>query len=57
MARSFVEHGRVVVAIERGDAAEAEAQMRAHIGVVRDAVDDVTGAPMRRRRMREARAS
>ena len=57
LARSFVEHGRVVAAIERGDAAEAEARMRAHIGVVRDAVDDVTGAPLRRRRMREARAS
>ena len=57
LTRSFVEHGRVVAAIERGDAAEAEAQMRAHIGVVRDAVDDVTGEPMRRRRVREARAS
>ncbi len=57
LARSFVEHGRVVVAIEKGDSAEAEAQMRAHIGVVREAVDDVTGAPMRRRRIREARAS
>lgn len=57
LARSFVEHGRVVAAVERGDAAEAEGQMRAHIGVVRDAVDDVTGAPMRRRRIREVRAS
>ena len=45
LARSFVEHGRVVAAIERGDAAEAEAQMRAHIGVVRDAVDAVIGRP------------
>lgn len=57
LARSFVEHGRVVAAVERGDAAEAEAQMRAHIGVVRDAVDAVSGAPLRRRRIREARAS
>ncbi len=56
LARSFIEHGRVVAAVERGDAAGAETEMRAHIGVVRDAVDAVTGAPMRRR-IREAHAS
>lgn len=42
LAKSLREHGRVVEAIERGDADEAQSQMRAHIGVVRNAVDTVT---------------
>lgn len=42
LAKSLREHGRVIEAIDRGDADEAQSQMRAHIGVVRNAVDTVT---------------
>ena len=42
LAKSHAEHGHVIDAIERGDACGAEAAMRAHIGVVRNAVDTVT---------------
>ena len=42
LAESFAEHERIVVAIERRDADASDAAMRAHIGVVRSKVDDVT---------------
>ncbi len=45
MARSFDEHARIVAALERGDAAAAEAEMRTHIGVVRVAVDGIARHP------------
>lgn len=41
LARSFAEHGRVVAAIKAGDAAGAQEAMRAHITVVRTAVDGI----------------
>ncbi len=41
VARSFDEHERIVAAIERNDAAAAEAEMRIHLGVVRDSVDEI----------------
>lgn len=41
VARSFDEHDRIVTAIERGDAAAAEAEMRRHMAVVRGAVDEI----------------
>ena len=59
LARSFDEHERIVVALERGDAAAAEAEMRVHLGVVRASVDAIdrggTAAP-KIRRTRPARA-
>lgn len=48
LSRSLEEHERVVGAILRGDADTAAAEMRAHIIVVRDAVDDVVAPPARR---------
>ena len=41
LAESFAEHERIVAAIERQDADGADAAMRAHIGIVREKVDDV----------------
>ncbi len=41
MARSFEEHERIVVAVERRDAASAEAEMRIHLGEVRESVDEI----------------
>ena len=41
LARSFDEHERIVAAIERSDAAAAEAEMRTHLAVVRDSVDEI----------------
>jgi DNA-binding GntR family transcriptional regulator len=43
LAGSHAEHGAVVEAIQRGDADGAAREMRAHIIVVRHAVDGVTG--------------
>lgn len=43
LAKSHVEHGAVVDAIQRGDADAAATEMRAHIVVVRSAVDAVAG--------------
>ncbi|BCJ90919.1 transcriptional regulator [Terrihabitans soli] len=40
---SVVEHGRVVEAIERGDADGAAEAMRQHLQIVRDSVDEVKG--------------
>jgi DNA-binding GntR family transcriptional regulator len=48
LARSHVEHGAVVDAIQRGDAEAAAAEMRAHLTVVRGAVDDVAAETLRR---------
>jgi DNA-binding GntR family transcriptional regulator len=48
LAKSHEEHGRVVSAILRGDADAATTNMRTHMVVVRDAVDDVV-APAGRR--------
>lgn len=48
LAKSHAEHGAVVTAIERGDAEAAMLAMRAHIGVVRNAVDEVAGEAVRR---------
>ena len=48
LAKSHAEHGAVVTAIERGDAEAAMQSMRAHIGVVRNAVDEVAGEAVRR---------
>lgn len=48
LSKSHQEHGRVVEAILRGDAEGATVEMRAHIVVVRDAVDDVVAPPARR---------
>jgi DNA-binding GntR family transcriptional regulator len=50
LAKSHAEHGAVVEAIQRGDAQMAAVEMRAHIVVVRDAVDVVAGEAMRRER-------
>ncbi|MEJ0011779.1 MAG: GntR family transcriptional regulator [Bauldia sp.] len=48
LAKSHAEHGAVVTAIQRGDAEGAARAMRAHIAVVRDAVDAVAGGVIRR---------
>ncbi len=48
LSKSFHEHEGVVAAIERGDGEEAQALMRAHIGVVRNAVDLRSRDPTRR---------
>ncbi|HMN84715.1 MAG TPA: GntR family transcriptional regulator [Bauldia sp.] len=48
LARSHAEHEAVVNAIQRGDADLAAREMRAHLAVVRDAVDEVAGETMRR---------
>ena len=48
LAKSHDEHGAVVNAIQRGDADEAAREMRAHIIVVRTAVDAVAGEAARR---------
>jgi DNA-binding GntR family transcriptional regulator len=50
LAKSHAEHGAVVAAIQRGDAQMAALEMRAHIAVVRDAVDAVAGESLRRER-------
>jgi DNA-binding GntR family transcriptional regulator len=47
LAKSHTEHGRVVAAIQRGDAETAAMDMRAHIDVVRGAVDEVAGESTR----------
>ena len=49
LAKSHAEHGAVVTAIQRGDADAAATEMRAHIIVVRTAVDAVAGEAVRRR--------
>ena len=41
MAHSFEEHERIVAAVERRDAAAAEAEMRVHLGEVRESVDEI----------------
>ncbi len=46
MARSFDEHERIVAAFERGDAAAVEAEMRAHLGEVRESVDEIDRGPV-----------
>jgi DNA-binding GntR family transcriptional regulator len=48
LAKSHAEHGAVVTAIQRGDADMAATAMRAHITVVRNAVDKVAGDALRR---------
>ena len=45
LARSHFEHGRVTLAIQRGDAEGAARDMRAHLAIVRDQVDVVTRVP------------
>jgi DNA-binding GntR family transcriptional regulator len=45
LARSHFEHGRVTLAIQRGDAEAAARDMRAHLAIVRDQVDVVTKVP------------
>ncbi|CAN5125224.1 GntR family transcriptional regulator [soil metagenome] len=47
LAKSHAEHGAVVDAIQRGDADLAATEMRAHIIVVRTAVDAVAGDALR----------
>lgn len=47
LAKSHAEHGAVVDAIQRGDADAAATEMRAHLLVVRHAVDEVAGAAAR----------
>ena len=49
LAKSHAEHDAVVTAIQRGDADTAANEMRAHIIVVRTAVDAVAGEVARRR--------
>ena len=49
LAKSHAEHDAVVTAIQRGDADTAATEMRAHIIVVRTAVDAVAGEAARRR--------
>ena len=49
LAKSHAEHEAVVTAIQRGDADAAATEMRAHIIVVRTAVDEVAGEAVRRR--------
>ena len=60
MAHSFAEHERIVAAIERGDAAATEAEMRVHLGEVRESVDEIDrgeAAVVRKpRRLRATRA-
>lgn len=41
MANSFDEHERIVAAFESADAAAAEAEMRVHLGEVRESVDEI----------------
>ena len=48
LTKSHQEHERVVRAILRGDAETAATEMRTHIVVVRDAVDDVVTGSARR---------
>jgi DNA-binding GntR family transcriptional regulator len=48
LAKSHAEHGAVVTAVQRGDAQMAATEMRAHIIVVRNAVDEVAGDALRR---------
>lgn len=48
LAKSHAEHGTVVTAVQRGDAQLAATEMRAHIVVVRNAVDEVAGDALRR---------
>lgn len=48
LAKSHAEHASVVTAIQRGDADAAATEMRAHIVVVRTAVDVVAGEAVRR---------
>lgn len=48
LAKSHREHGQVVTAIDRGDADAAMTSMRAHIAVVRSAVEEVSGEAVRR---------
>lgn len=50
LAKSHAEHGAVIEAIQRGDAQIAAIEMRAHITVVRDAVDEVAGESLKRER-------
>lgn len=58
LAKSHREHGAVVTAIERGDADSAQTCMRAHIVVVRSAVDEIAGDAVRAPRVhRSADAS
>ena len=45
LAKSHFEHGRVTLAIQRGDAEGAARDMRAHLAIVRDQVDVVTRVP------------
>lgn len=47
LAKSHAEHGSVVEAIQRGDATLAATEMRLHIKVVRDAVEEVAGPAVR----------
>ena len=47
LAKSHAEHGAVVEAIQRGDATLAATEMRLHIKVVRDAVEEVAGPAVR----------
>jgi DNA-binding GntR family transcriptional regulator len=46
LAKSHFEHGRVTLAIQRGDAEGAARDMRAHLAIVRDQVDVVTRVPL-----------
>jgi DNA-binding GntR family transcriptional regulator len=54
LAKSHAEHDAVVAAIQRGDAQMAALEMRAHIRVVRDAVDEVAGESLKRERQAAA---
>ena len=47
LAKSHAEHNAVIDAIQRGDANLAATEMRAHITVVRSAVDEVAGEVLR----------
>ncbi len=47
LAKSHAEHRAVVEAIQRGDATLAATEMRLHIKVVRDAVEEVAGPAVR----------
>ena len=53
LAKSHAEHGAVILAIERGDGQAAYERMRAHIAVVRTAVEGVmqSGMPRLQSRM------
>ena len=48
LSKSHLEQERVVKAILRGDGEAAASEMRTHLAVVREAVDDVIPAPVRR---------